>query len=158
MALLNKFASAGPDEFEEAQKRIRKIFGYRSEYNKVAEELLVVIETRPEDTDLILRLSNRLRDLDPERIAETQDFINRAYEVALFRTNRKRLENILAQGSTLIAQGRYADAMETYTGGLDIYQAEFFRAGHGTIIENQVRGHINNIVSGITRFNSLLSP
>jgi hypothetical protein len=157
MVLLNQFASTGPDDFEEAQERIRKIFGFRNEYNKVAEELLVVIETRPEDAALILRLSNRLRELDPERIAETQDFINRAYEVALFRANRRRLETILAQGSDFIAQGRLANAMETYASGLDIYQAEFFRAGHGNIVENQVRTHINNISTGVTGFSSLLA-
>jgi hypothetical protein len=157
LTVLNEFASTGPDDFEEAQKRIQKIFGYRNEYNKVAEELLVVIETRPEDTDLILQLANRLLELDPERVAETQDFIRRVYEVALFRANRRRLETILAQGSGFIAQGRFTDAMETYAGGLDIYQAEFFRAGYGNIVENQVRGHISAIGSGVTGFASLLS-
>jgi hypothetical protein len=158
LTLLNEFATNSPDVFEEVQKRIQKIFGYRNEYNKVAEELLVVIETRPEDSDLILLLSNRLRELDPERIAQTQDFINRVYEVALFRANRRRLEAILAQGSEFIAQGRFSDAMRTYAGGLDIYQAEFFRAGYGNIVETQVRQHITDISSGTGSFNALVGP
>jgi hypothetical protein len=158
LALLTEFITNNPDNFEEAHRRIQKIFGYKEEYNKTAEELLVVIETRPDDAALILELSNRLQDLDPERIAETRDFINRVYEVALFRANRKRLETILAQGREFIAQGRFADAMGTYASGLDIYQAEFFRAGHGNIVENQVRQDINAITTGLATFNSLVSP
>jgi hypothetical protein len=154
LALLTGFAAENTDDFEEAQKRIRKIFGYRTEYNQVAEELLVVIETRPDDTERILELSGRLLDLDPARSAETQDFINRVYQVALFRANRRRLETILAQGSAFIAEERFAEAMETYAGGLDIYQAEFFRTDYGAG-QDQVRQHISNIDSGRSAFTSL---
>ncbi|MDR0401982.1 MAG: hypothetical protein LBH35_00165 [Treponema sp.] len=156
--LLTGFAAGNPDSFDEAQNRIQKIFGYREEYNKTAEELLVAIETTPDDANRILRLSNRLQELDPERIGETQNFIARVYEVALFRANRDRLETILAQGSEFIAQERFSDAMNVYTSGLDIYQTEFFEAGHGTIVEDQVRQHIGSIDSGLAAFNSLLPP
>jgi hypothetical protein len=157
LGLLNQFATADPEVFDEVQKRIQIVFAVRDEYNRIAEELLVVIETQPDDADLILQLSTRLQEIDPERIAETQDFLRRVYEIALFRANRKRLETILTQGREFIAQGRYADALEIYGSGLNLYQPEFFRAGYGDIIENQVRGHIDNLSSGVAGFSSLLS-
>ncbi|MDR1506677.1 MAG: hypothetical protein LBI67_06200 [Treponema sp.] len=158
LALLSDYAAKNPDDFQVAHTRIQKIFEMRNEYNETAERLLAVMIDEPDNNVLILSLSNRLLDLDPERIAETQDFINRVREVALFRANRNRLEGILAQGKEFITEERFADAMEVYISGLDIYQDDFFRAGYGYEVESRTRQGIGEITSGEEDLASLISP
>ena len=97
IALLTDFARKNPKQFDQAQTRIRKIVLYREEYNSVAQQLLTVVKERPEDDESIVQLSNKLRELDPNRGAETQNFINSARMAALFNVNKARLEGILTR-------------------------------------------------------------
>ncbi|MDR2071979.1 MAG: hypothetical protein LBP60_00905 [Spirochaetaceae bacterium] len=139
LRILSGYGKRGGIEFEQAQARIQRILRARDAYNYTAQLLLDELEKYPIDDARVLALSTELLELDPQRITETQDFINRTREVALFKSNQRRLEEILTQGQDLIARGAYAEALRTYAGGLDIYQADFFRAGYGAAVENRTR-------------------
>ncbi|MDR1388959.1 MAG: hypothetical protein LBJ31_03175 [Treponema sp.] len=156
--LLAAYARRYPNDFASAQLRQRRINGFKEEYNTVAQQLLDVLENTPEDEQLIIALTNLLIELDPQRIAETQDFIIRTREVALFRVNRRRLETILVQAQGEIDRGGLTQALRAYAGGLDIYQIDFFRSGFGTAIETRGRQGIAALNLGVTTFNSILSP
>ena len=157
--ILIPFAQRNPRQFDEAQERIRHIIGIREEYNIVAQQLLDAMEEEIIDDPTILALTNYLFELDPQRIAETQDFINRTRDVALFRSNVRRLERILNEGQALVEQGNYAQALRTYADGLSIYQNEFFSGTYGAAMENRVRQRINflnaNIAATAQTANSL---
>jgi hypothetical protein len=156
--LLVEYARKYPKDFEGAQIRNRRIMRFREEYNRVAQQLLDTVEKDPGNADLILTLTNRLIELDPQRIAETQDFINRTREVALFRSNLMRLETILVRAQEQIERGGYAQALRIYAGGLDIYQAELFSAGFGAATENRGRQGIAALNAGVNDFASVQNP
>ncbi|MDR2211921.1 MAG: hypothetical protein LBO65_10740 [Spirochaetaceae bacterium] len=145
LRILTTYGKRGSLEFEQAQVRIQRILRLRDKYNQTAELLLNELEKYPVNDPRVLELSNELLALDPQRIAETQDFISRTRELALFKSNQHRLEEILNRGQELIAQGAYAEALRTYAGGLDIYQEDFFTAGYEAAIENRVRQGITTL-------------
>ena len=158
LALLSEYVKNNPDRFDQAQKRIQIILKVRNEYNVLAQRLLTVMETEPENSGLLLVLSEQLIELDPERIAETQDLISNVRNLALFMFNRSRLEKILNEGSALISERRYSEAMKVYAGGLDIYLEDFFNAGYGREAENNVRRELESLNSGIAVLDSLIAP
>jgi len=161
LSLLSEYIREDPKKLEQVQPRVRKINAVREEYNKTAQALLTEMESESPDDARVLYLTNRLNDLDPQRITETQALIGQIREIALFRSYQKRLEGILIQGERLINQGDYTDALRTYAGGLDILQAEFFASGYGSAMENRTRQGISSITGNIPAFtpvmNSLLA-
>jgi tetratricopeptide (TPR) repeat protein len=155
LGILSEYAKQNPKHFDTVQSRIRQVMRVKDEYNLIAQELLTEMEKEEPDNERILALTNYLYELDPQRIAETQDFIARTREVALFRSNQRRLERILAQGQALIARGEYTEALRVYAGGLDIYQADFFAGAYGAALENRARQGITNLTGNIALFNSV---
>ena len=147
--ILVPYARENPKEFDAAQKRIKQILFFRDKYNVTAQQLLDELEKEKPSDPVILALSNQLMELDPERIAETQDFIGRTRDVALFRTNQQSLDRILNEGQALADRGSYTEAFRTYAGGLDIYQAEFFSGEYGTAMQNRARQNIASVSSNI---------
>ncbi|MCL1812446.1 MAG: hypothetical protein FWG29_02860 [Treponema sp.] len=152
--ILVPYMKDNPKDFDAAQKRVQQILFFKEEYNRVAQKLLDVMEEEEPDNEKILALTNQLYELDPERIAETQDFINKTRELALFRSNMRRLDRILTQGQELVNQGRHAEALRTYTEGFTIYQAEFFSGQYGPAMESRARQGITNINSNIAAVTS----
>ncbi|MDR2662817.1 MAG: hypothetical protein LBC31_07465 [Treponema sp.] len=155
LGILSEYARQNPKNFDIAQSRIKRIMQAKDEYNLTAQELLSEMEKETPDTERILALTNKLYEQDPQRIAETQEVIARIREAALFRSNQRRLDRILTQGQALIARGEYAEALRTYAGGLDIYQAEFFTGGYGPAMENRARQGIANLTGNIALFGSI---
>ncbi|GHV85940.1 hypothetical protein AGMMS50230_15480 [Spirochaetia bacterium] len=154
MNLLVPYMQNNPDNFDQAQRRIRRITQARNEYNKIVGDLVLEMEKPEPNNRLVLEMTNRLRDLDPERIAETQDIIKRIQEMALFKENQRELERIMNQGQELVDQGQYAEALRVYARGLTIYQDEFFRSGFGAAMENRVRQGINDLLSNVNAVNN----
>jgi hypothetical protein len=155
LTILSDYARQNPRNFDSAQSRIRRIVRVKDEYNLTAQELLTEMEKEAPDPERALALTNRLYELDPQRIAETQDIIGQIREVALFRSNQRWLERILVQGQSLIAQGQYTEALRTYAGGLEIYQAEFFAGNYGPAMVNRAQQGISNLTGNISFFNSM---
>jgi chaperonin cofactor prefoldin len=155
--ILTDFMRKNPEKAPEAQARIQSIMGFRDKYNRTAEELLDTLENDPGNNERILFLCDLLRELDPARIAQTEDFINRIQEIALFRSNQRQLNEILAEGSRLLAQGNYVDSLRVYLRGLDLYQQEFFAAGYGADVETRVRQSITDLNGSTATLSSLVS-
>jgi hypothetical protein len=149
--ILSEYARKRPEDFEKAQQRLQKIVKIRNEYNDVADELLDEVANEG-DPERILALTQRLEELESAQNPSVQAFITRTRELAQFTYNRRRLERILNEGRTFIAQSRYQEALEVYAGGLDIYRDEFFAAGYGELVENQVRRNLELITSGLNSF------
>jgi hypothetical protein len=161
LSVLSDYARKNPGKFEQVQSRIRKILAVREQYNSTAQALLNETEKAAPSDSRILSLTNRLNDLDPNRITETQELLGQIKDIALFKSYQKRLEEILAQGQRQISRREYTDALKTYASGMDIYQEDFFNSGYGQIMESRVRQGINSLTSNINPFeqnmNSLLA-
>ncbi|MDR2258604.1 MAG: hypothetical protein LBE14_05590 [Treponema sp.] len=156
--LLTAYINSDPDNFNQAQRRLRRIVKIREEYNSVADELLDTVVNDAENVEKILSLIRRLEELESPRNPQVQAFIARTQDLAQFSYNRARLVRILEEGQALIAAGKFHEALLTYVGGFDIYRDEFFTSGYGEIVENRVRQDIEDITSGIAAFPSFTAP
>ena len=156
--VLSDFMKENPDRFGEAQKRLQKIIKLREQYSQLANELLDVVETNPEDSDTILRLSNDLLAIESPSNPATRRFLEQIRYLAEFRVNSKKLERILLAARAQLNQNDYSGAMTTYTTGLDIYQDLYFSSGYGEEAEELVSAGLRSIDNNIMDFNALQGP
>jgi tetratricopeptide (TPR) repeat protein len=153
--VLTEYIKNNPDKFGQGQKRLQRIIQLRDEYNVVAEELLDVLVSEPDNTEKILALSRILQDMEPARNELTQEFLNRVRDLAQFTANRNYLEQILADGRALIDRGEYVAAINRYAGGLNLYRDEFFNAGDGEMVESRVNSSITAISEDVHNFGTI---
>jgi tetratricopeptide (TPR) repeat protein len=156
--LLSGYIKDHPDNFSHAQRRLQQIIKIRGEYNTVAEELLDTVVNDPDNAEKILVLIRRLEAVESSQNLQVQSFIARTQDLAQFAYNRDRLRAIFAEAQALVEAGRFYEALQAYSGGLDIYRDEFFASGYGEIIENRVVKGIEDITGGIASFPSITAP
>jgi tetratricopeptide (TPR) repeat protein len=156
--ILTEFARNNPDRFDLAQQRFRRIFQSRDEFNRTANELLYTIVNDPDNSEKILALSNRLRDLEEEGSDIFESFIYSKHGIAQFNVDRNQLRIILEEGREWLDRGDSAAALATYARGIDLMRDPFFTAGYGDTIENEVRQNIENVNSTLNAFYSTGSP
>jgi len=137
--VLTEYARGGQDQFDNAQERLRKIFAIQDEFNKTADDLVRTLSDDPDNAEKILALTRRLTDLENENSPVMVNFVSRTRDIALFNVSRNRLRVIMERGREQLNSGDHLAAMQTYSGGMDIMRDEFFAAGYGQNIENQVR-------------------
>ena len=143
--ILTDYARRGPENFEQAQQRLRKIYKMREEFNRTAEMLIDTITNRPEDNARIVALSNRLYELENENSPLLTDFVARTREIAQFNLNRNKLRNILERGRMLLDRGDTVAAIRVYAEGMEIMRDEFYAANYGGSIDNDVRRETDRI-------------
>ncbi|MDR1588062.1 MAG: hypothetical protein LBS57_11450, partial [Treponema sp.] len=158
LRILIDYSRQNPDRFGNAQRRIRHIYEIRGEFNSVADELLNIVVEGSDDPEKILELTNRLRDLESGSNPQIAAFINRIRDLAQFTYNRNRLDRILVEGRSFIDQGNYAEALAAYAGGMDIYQDDFFNAGYGSLIEEEVFRGIETVDLAVKGFPAAAQP
>jgi tetratricopeptide (TPR) repeat protein len=156
--VLTAYIKSNPDDFDKAQKRLRRIMEVQEEFNATADELLNTMVNDPDNTEKILRLITLLESFKSSRNAQVQNFIARTQSLARFSYNRTRLLRIFEEGRALVAAGDSQRALSVYAGGMDIYRDDFFAAGYGEIVENRVRGGIAALNRGIESFPATTAP
>ncbi|GHV95393.1 hypothetical protein AGMMS50293_17130 [Spirochaetia bacterium] len=156
--ILSDVSRRYPNQFDQVQRRLRQIYQIRDDFNATADRLIDTLVNDPENSSEILALTIRLEELEDSSNPQLQAFITRTMELALFNVNRRRLEDILARGRMLIDQGDYQGALLTYAGGMDVYRDEFFAAGYGEIIEDQVIRNVENVNMMVENFPTLSAP
>jgi tetratricopeptide (TPR) repeat protein len=150
--LLSDYARRHPDRFDHAQERFKKIYNIREEFNRTADELIYTLLNDPDNSEKVLELSLRLRELEDETSPLIRSFIARTQELAEFNVNRNRLREILIRGRELLDNGESEAALLVYSGGLGFMREHFFASGYGEDIEREVLSRTNNVNSIISRF------
>jgi tetratricopeptide (TPR) repeat protein len=156
--LLSSYIKTNPDKFQESQERLQRIIRIREQYNVIADELLDVLRDHPEDNERILALSEALNAIEPTSNPSAEKFLEQVTALAVFNRNRNRLEEVLANGRSRLEAGDYTGAMAVYTGGLDIYQEEFFSSGYREDMEKLAREGLANIFRRASDFSTLVTP
>jgi len=155
--VLTDYARRNPNKFEHANQRLRRIYQIRDEFNRTADELIWTLLNDPENNDKILALSRHLYTLEHEDSPLLANFVARTREIAQFNVNRVRLRGILERGREHLDRGESAAALRTYAEGLDFMREEFFMAGYGAAIENEVRRETENVNSILASFQQVSS-
>ncbi|MDR1047833.1 MAG: hypothetical protein LBL64_08655 [Treponema sp.] len=155
---LSLYIKKNPENFEAAQVRLKRIMKVRTEYNSVALELMDTLVNDPGNSEKVLALTRELENLESSRNPQAQEFLQRTRDLALFTYNRDRLQNLLVQGRAYLDAGSYAEALNTYVSGLDIYQEEFFQSGYGEEVESRVRRGIEDLAGIQLQFPPVAGP
>ena len=137
--ILAEYSRGSQDRFDRAQVRLRRIFAIREEFKRTADELILTLTNDPDNSEKILRLTRRLFELENESSPLLLSFMSRTRDVAGFNVGRNRLRDILERGREFLDKGDHIAALQTYASGMDLMRDEFFAAGYGAAIENEVR-------------------
>ncbi|HPC72276.1 MAG TPA: hypothetical protein PLB48_10755, partial [Treponema sp.] len=153
--LLTQFIKTNPDRFDDAQRRLQRIVKLREEYNAIAGELLNVLVTDPTNDERKLAMIRQLESLEAAPNRAAREFILKTKETALFTYNRAQFEKIMADGRVLIDKGDYIGAARRYSEGFSLYKEEFYQAGYGDIIVNNVNKGLKDIQDNLTAYATL---
>jgi len=153
--ILTDYVRRNPDRFDDAQKRLKKIYLEREIFNKTADELIQTLLDDPENSEKIYSLSVKLRSLEDESSPLLKSFISRTHEIAEFNVFRNRLRDILDTGRAHLDKGECEAALQTYVGGMSLMRDEFYDAGYGSAIENSVRRETERINSVLAAFRTV---
>jgi tetratricopeptide (TPR) repeat protein len=156
--ILAEYSRGSQDRFDQAQVRMRRIIAIRDEFNRIADELIYTLLNEPDDSEKILVLSRRLTELENERSPLLVNFVSRTRDIAEFNVSRNRLRNILERGREFLDRGDHIAALQTYAGGMDLMRDEFFAAGYGGNIENQVLLETEKINAMLASYREASAP
>jgi len=154
--LLTQFIKNNPDRFDDAQRRLQRIVKLREEYNRVADELLNVLVTDPTNDERKLAMIRQLESLEAAPNRAAREFILKTKETALFTYNRAQFDKIMADGRALIDKGDYVAAAKRYTDGFSLYREEFYQAGYGDLIVNNVNQGLKDIQDNLATYATLI--
>ena len=155
--ILTNYAKRNPDKFDLAQQRLRKIYQLRDEFNRTADELINTLLNEPENAEKILSLSKQLNSIENDNSPLLVNFVSRTQEIAQFNANRNRLADIFNRGRELLNKGDCAGAIRVYAEGMNFMRDDFYSAGYGDNIENEVKREterINNIIASFQQTSS----
>jgi hypothetical protein len=153
--LLTDYIRTYPENFGDAQKRLQRIIQIREQYQSKANELLDQLAQNPDDYEIILALSREIETLESSTGNSSGEFLSRIMALALFTHNKNLLETILAQGRDLLSRGDFSQALQTYAGGLQIYQEEYFNAGFGEMADFIAKRGLETLNRGVEEFLTL---
>ena len=151
--LLSDFTRRNPDYLDETQKRFRRIFQIREEFNSIADELINVLIEEPENDEKILELTLQLYTLENEDSPLMINFVARTHEIAKFNVNRNILYDIMARARSQIDSGNNYSALRTYTEGLVLMRDEFYSSNLQEDKKNETRRETDNIYSMLDFYN-----
>ncbi|MDR2942929.1 MAG: hypothetical protein LBV17_10095 [Treponema sp.] len=155
MRILADYIRRNPDNFDNAQKRLRKIYKAREDFENSADELINTLLNDPENSEKIYSLSAQLKSSENETNALLTSFISRTHEISQFNAFKNRLRNIMETGRAQLDRGECSAAMQTYASGMNLMRDEFFAAGYGNTVENNVRRETERINSVVSAFNQV---
>jgi hypothetical protein len=137
-----------PEDFDGAQRRIRKIITMRESYNATALELLMVLVNEPTNDKKKLDMIANLEGLEKNPNQATQEFIVNTKDAAQFTYYRAKFDEIMTTGDALIDQGQYVEASRKFTEGYVFYKQEFDDASSPETV-SKVNANLGGVVSAI---------
>lgn len=145
---LASYMTDNPDDFDGAQRRIRKIITMRESYNSTALELLMVLVNEPTNDKKKLDMITYLEGLEKNPNQSTQDFIGNTKQAAQFTYYRAKFDEIMTTGDKLIDEGRYIEASRKFTEGFVFYKQEFDDTASPETV-SKVNSNLGGIVTAI---------
>ncbi|MCR5290829.1 MAG: hypothetical protein K6E51_12625 [Treponema sp.] len=155
LQMLNEYMRAFPDQFDDAQKRVRKIMLIRDHYIKLADHLLDVMEHEPENNKKKLDIIAELESLEKHPSEDHLLFIQQAKIAAQFTYYRSIFNRIMEQGHDLIVAKNYQQALELFISGLDLYQDDFFDQTESEEIKAAVQTSVTELEQSPVLFKNI---
>lgn len=151
---LAKYMTETPEDFDGAQRRIRKIINMREDYNDQALILLLVLANEPTNDQKKLDMINYLESLEKNPNKSTSEFITQTKSAAQFTYYRAKFDEIMNEGDLLIDQGLYVDAARKFTEGYVFYKNEFDEESDPELV-SKINARLGNIMNSMGPYATL---
>jgi hypothetical protein len=122
---LANYMQEKPEDFDGAQRRLKRIIDMRGAYNEKALELIKLLTEDPTNDEKKLEMITYLESLEKNPNLATQNFIIDTKAAAQFTYYRSKFEQLMNDGNAFIDAGAYVDAMRKFQEGFTFYKAEF---------------------------------
>lgn len=122
---LAEYMTETPEDFDGAQRRVRRIINMREDYNDLGLALLGVLTNEPTNDKKKLDMITYLESLEKNPNPSTQAFIAEIKSAAQFTYYRAKFDEIMNDGNSLIDQGLYVEAARKFSEGYTFYKTEF---------------------------------
>ena len=158
--ILTEIMRENPDQFEEAQKLIQKISKVRDSYNKLYEQLIVILDPPPGETidqDSAYTIIREMESLDKNPNKAAVAAFAQARKSILFAVNDRTYINIMNKASDHIEKKEYPEAIDTYFTGFELHKELYLEKEYGNIVEDQVNSYQNTILTAADNFLNLYS-
>ncbi len=145
---LNIYMKVNPDKFDAAQSRIKRIMNARISYAELAEKLILLIQTDPENDKEIYELTSRLESFEKTPSDENLKFIADLKKSAEFNYFRAQFVTIQNAASALAQTEKYSEAIDKLKEGFWLYKDDFYEHWG----ENpQITTNVENILANLDR-------
>lgn len=148
------YMNENPDDFDGAQRRIRRIINLRKDYNDKAIELLLVLAQEPTNDKKKLDMITYMESLEKNPNAATRNFILETKAAAQFTYYRAKFDEIMTTGDGLIDSGSYVEAARKFTEGYVFYKQEFDDDNPDDLVA-RVNGTLGGIMSALGSYEGL---
>ncbi|MCA1754834.1 MAG: hypothetical protein LC641_09105 [Spirochaeta sp.] len=155
MLILQEIVRRQPERIDEAEKLLREIRGFRTEYNQLFSELLLHISTNPEDLERTLSLISAMEKVDEHPNPRVREQIEQSRVIAQLAYDRGIAERIQNEARALIAEGRHDEAAQRYFDGFVLQQPEFENREYSELLQNEVRDIRGEVRELVQRFGEL---
>jgi len=152
---LASYMNENPDDFDGAQRRIKRIIDMRETYNAKAIELLLVLADEPTNDEKKLNMIAYLETLEKNPNQATRDFILGTKSAAQFTFYRAKFDEIMTEGDALIDQARYVEAARKFTEGYIFYKQEFDEETESELL-SRINSGLGGIISAISSLDEQL--
>jgi hypothetical protein len=122
---LAQYMQDNPEDFDGAQRRLKRIIDMRGAYNEKALELIKMLTEDPTNDEKKLEMITYLESLEKNPNQATQNFIIDTKAAAQFTYYRSKFEQIMNDGNALIDAGSWVNAMRKFQEGFTFYKQEF---------------------------------
>ena len=158
--ILTEIMSTNPDQFAEAQKLIQQISIARDKYNKLYEQLIVVLDPPPGeiiDEDRAYDIIREMEDLDKNPNKAAVAAFAQAKKSIVFAVDDRTYANIMREAENYINSKEYTKAIETYFEGFELHKDLFIEKNYGNIVEDQVLIYQDEILTTARNFLDLFT-
>lgn len=154
---LAAYMNENPEDFDGAQRRIKRIIDMRENYNKKAMELLLVLAEEPTNDKKKLEMIAFMETLEKNPNQATRDFIAGTKAAAQFTYYRARFDEIMNEANQLIDAREWARAPAVFNEGFSFYKTDFDEANDPETV-SEVNRRLGNILSANASYVALQLP
>lgn len=123
---INDYLQENPNDFDNAQKRIKKIMESKEEYSDITQIFIEIIQNNPKNSKKLYEMMQQVdkaKKNPPEKNVEFMDNVRKSVE---FSYNRSLFLEIQKESGDFTKRKLYIAALNKIKGGFWIYQKEFY--------------------------------
>ncbi len=146
---LNTYIELHPDNFDNAQTRVRRIMNARKQYSLLAEKLIALILEDPGNDKEIYEITARLEKFERHPSDQNLQFIADLKKSAEFNYFRAQFLEIQTQTAELSHKGNYVAAIEKAKEGFWLYQDDFYEKWEDN---PEITGAVDKIIADLNSY------